>query len=153
MKIRIARDGIELGEFDFDHYDHILCLIADGQIALTDHYWLPGMEGWGLLSDIIETPPPPKPSIAPLPPTNYYYRNMYGIESGPVTSLELAKLIREGIVYASRPVRRADSSEWILAKDLPQFAELRSSGTFGRVVTIICAVLIVIYVLNKFGLI
>lgn len=71
------------------------------------------------------------------------YRNMYEIECGPVTSQELANLIRSGVVYGSRPVRKAESPEWTLAKDLPQFSEIQKAGTAGRVVMLILAPLIV----------
>jgi hypothetical protein len=57
VKYRVARGGLELGEFDLDN---IPALLAKGQLALTDHYWAPGMLEWGILSDIAVKSDDPK---------------------------------------------------------------------------------------------
>lgn len=75
MKIKVAREGKEIGEF----WPWEVCeRWAAGQLSMTDDYWREGMSSWGKLQDIKEeiitskrpeqttktsTPPPPLPTI------------------------------------------------------------------------------------------
>jgi hypothetical protein len=74
MKIKVAREGKEIGEF----WPWEICeRWASGHLSMTDDYWREGMASWGKLQDIKEeiitskrpaqatktsTPPPPSPS-------------------------------------------------------------------------------------------
>jgi hypothetical protein len=52
LKVRIARAGKELGSFEVGV---AVKLLSSGQLEPTDHFWLPGMAGWELLSKLKET--------------------------------------------------------------------------------------------------
>jgi hypothetical protein len=50
MNVRIARDGVEIGECDWDDLEQLL---NEGQVLTTDHFWYEGMEDWRLLNDLL----------------------------------------------------------------------------------------------------
>ena len=50
MNVRIARDGVEIGECDWEDLEQ---LVNEGQVLLTDHYWYEGMPDWRLLDDLV----------------------------------------------------------------------------------------------------
>lgn len=52
LKVRIARAGKELGSYEVGV---AVQLLSSGQLEPTDHFWLPGMAGWELLSKLKET--------------------------------------------------------------------------------------------------
>ena len=52
LKVRIARAGKELGSFEVGV---AVQRLSSGQLEPTDHFWLPGMAGWELLSKLKET--------------------------------------------------------------------------------------------------
>lgn len=63
MNVRIARDGVEIGECDWEDLEQ---LVNEGQVLRTDHYWYEGMPDWRLLDDLIGLEgSEPKP-VAPL---------------------------------------------------------------------------------------
>ena len=64
MNVRIARDGVEIGECDWEDLEQ---LVNEGQVLTTDHFWYEGMDDWRLLDDLIGLEESePKPS-APVP--------------------------------------------------------------------------------------
>jgi hypothetical protein len=51
LKIKISRDGIEIGEEELQHIEQKL---KAGVIKITDHYWHEGMTQWEPLPKLIE---------------------------------------------------------------------------------------------------
>jgi hypothetical protein len=52
VNIKIARDEVEIGECE---REEIAQLAREGQVLPTDHYWHEGMEGWRLVSELLES--------------------------------------------------------------------------------------------------
>ena len=50
MNVRIARDGVEIGECDWEDLEQ---LVNEGQVLLADHYWYEGMPDWRRLEDLV----------------------------------------------------------------------------------------------------
>jgi hypothetical protein len=50
VNVKIARDGVEIGECDWDDLEQLL---NEEQVLPTDHYWYEGMPDWRLLADLI----------------------------------------------------------------------------------------------------
>jgi hypothetical protein len=49
VNVRIARDGVEIGECDWKDREQ---LVNEEQVLPTDHYWYEGMEDWRLLNGL-----------------------------------------------------------------------------------------------------
>ncbi len=66
--VKVARNGVEIGVY---MPEAIPVLLSSGTLHLSDHYWMPGMSGWLLLSQfpVPQGSPPPVPSPAPQPVT------------------------------------------------------------------------------------
>ena len=63
MNVRIARDGVEIGECDWEDLEQ---LVNEGQVLTTDHYWYEGMPDWRLLADLVGLEESdPKPAAPP----------------------------------------------------------------------------------------
>ena len=66
--VKVARNGVEMGVY---MPEAIPVLLSSGTLHLSDHYWMPGMSGWLLLSQftVPQGSPPPMPRPAPQPVT------------------------------------------------------------------------------------
>jgi len=59
--VKVARDGVEIGEYGREELDE---RVHTGQVLRTDHYWREGMEEWQLVEDILN-PDPWTPAASP----------------------------------------------------------------------------------------
>jgi len=50
VTIKIARGGAEIGEYDLEQVPDLL---KTGVLRKSDHYWMTGMAGWGLLDQLV----------------------------------------------------------------------------------------------------
>jgi hypothetical protein len=63
MKISVAREGVEIGDWT---EEEIRVFLQDGQLLPTDYYWREGMTEWKSLSGLVK-PPLPGVSVAEAP--------------------------------------------------------------------------------------
>ncbi len=110
VNIRIARDGVEIGECDRADLEQ---LAREGQVLRTDHYWHEGMEDWQLLSDLLD----------PGAWTSAMQRAWFsvardGVEIRECRGDEIDQLVQTGEVLRTDHYWREGMKEWGLVGDL-----------------------------------
>jgi hypothetical protein len=71
VNVRIARDGAEIGECDWEDLEE---LVNEGQVLPTDHFWYEGMPDWRVLEHLITLEESESKPTVPLPPSDWEAR-------------------------------------------------------------------------------